>query len=200
MSSPASTPLASGLDVRFPVVLRRPRRFRVDRAETWPRVEGRLEFHEGELRYMPPCADEQGQVVFSLVTVLGPWVRKHREFIGGTNEQGMLLDGSVRAADGAVWRRDTLKGQVPGTFFRVPPVLAVEVAGQDEEAEVLREKARWYLEHGVTVVWLLFPGARSVEVLTVNEHHVLPQSKSIPAHPALPGLAPRVRDFFSQLD
>lgn len=192
--------LASGLELRFPVVLRRPRAFRFERPETWPRVDGRLEFHEGELRYMPPCADEQGQVVFSLVSVLGPWVRKHRDFIGATNEQGMLLDGSVRAADGAIWRRDTLADHVTGTFFRVPPVLAVEVAGQDEGAPELRAKAAWYLEHGVTVVWLIFPATRAVEVLTVNQHHELSKAKRLPAHPALPGLTPQVKDFFGQLD
>ena len=191
--------LAPELEVRLPVVLRPPRRFRFERLETWPRVEGRLEFHEGELRFTPPCADEQGQVVFSLVTVLGPWIRKHRDFVGSTNEQGVLLDGSVRAADGAIWRRDALADHVVGTFYRVPPVLAVEVAGQDEDSGVLREKARWYLEHGVTVVWLLFPATRGVEALTVHHHHVLAQGKSIPVHPALPGLSPRVRDFFDQL-
>lgn len=192
--------MVENLDVRFPVVLRPPRKFRFDRLETWPRVEGRLEFHEGELRYMPPCADEQGQVVFSLVAVLAPWVKKHREFVAGTNEQGMMLDGSVRAADGAIWRRDTLGAHKTGTVFRVPPVLAVEVAGQDEGAAQLRAKARWYLEHGVTVVWLLFPQTRVVEVLTVNEHVIVGRAKSLPPHPALPGLAPKVRDFYEQLD
>lgn len=182
------------------MVLRTPRQFKPERLETWPQVEGRLEFHEGELRYLPPCADEQGQVVFSLVSVLGPWVRKHRDFIAGTNEQGMLLDGSVRAADGALWRRDSLADHVRGTLFRAPPVLAIEVAGQDEDAGVLREKARWYLEHGVTVVWLVFPATRAVEVLTVHQHHVVSGGKGIPPHPALPGLTPRVRAFFEQLD
>lgn len=184
---------------REPVVLRQPRRFRLERPETWPHVEGRLEFHEGELRSLPPCVDEQGQVVFSLVSVLAPWIRRHREFVGATNEQGMLLDGSVRAADGAIWRRDTLAEHVSGTFYRVPPVLAVEVAGQDEGPDELREKAAWYLGRGVTVVWLLFPSTRTVEVLTVHHHHVVTKAKRLPAHPALPGLSPRASDFFAQL-
>ena len=54
----------------------------------------------------------------------------------------------------AVWRQ---RPQRWG-FRRQPPVLAVEVAGQDEDADTLREKARWYLGQEVPVVWIVLPG------------------------------------------
>ncbi len=201
MAHPAiSREVAPGVELRFPVVLRPPRRFDPARLETWPHVDGRLEFHEGQLRYMPPCADTQSLVVFSVVQLLGAWLRKHRQFVGGTNEAGMLLGGSVRAADGAVWRKDQLKGHVRGTLYRAPPVLAVEVAGADEDEQVLLDKARWYLDHGVTVVWLVLAERKQVLVCTTHETTRHSMGQHLPPHPALPGLAPSVRPFFEQLD
>ena len=49
----------------------------------------------------------------------------------GTNEAGMRLGDDSRGADAAIWRR--AKGDTyDGGFQRMPPVLAVEVAGRDE--------------------------------------------------------------------
>lgn len=148
---------------------------------------------------MPPFADTQGDVVFSINAVLAPWLKRNRRFLGATNEVGMLLAGSVRAADAALWRREDLSEHLRGTLRRVPPVLAVEVAGQDEDQETLSQKARWYLDHGVLVVWLVFPDSRSVQVVTHEATSRHTQREVLPSHAALPGLAPRVRLFFDQL-
>lgn len=198
MTPSALTELVPGLPLRFPVEVRPPRRFRADRLETWPKLEGRFEFHQGRLLYMPPCADTQSDVVFSINATLAGWLRRSRGFVAGTNEAGMMLAGSVRAADVAVWRRDSLTNHVPGTLRRVAPVLAVEVAGQDEDAAALREKAQWYLDHGVQVVWLVFPDTRSAEVVTIAGAQRCTARDRIPRHAALPGLAPAVRSFFAQ--
>lgn len=200
MSSTAPLELVPGLPVQYPVTLRTPRRFRADRPETWPRVDGRLEFHEGKLLYLPPCADTQSDVVFSINVVLGQWLKKNRDFVGATNEAGMLLQGSVRAADAAIWRRSDLGDHVRGTLRRVPPVLAVEVAGQDEDEAVLREKAAWYLGCGVNVVWLVFPATKNVVVLNAWGSERYTARDTLPKQPNLPGFAPRVAEFFSQLD
>src|SRR5439155_10169145 len=115
--------------VRFPVELTPPDGFDPARLEAWPRVEGRLEWVEGRLLYMPPCGARQQQTVADLVVTLGNWARSHPEFVVGTNDAGMRLgDASGRrrrlAANGTQRR--------PGGLPRVPPVLAAEVAGRDE--------------------------------------------------------------------
>jgi Uma2 family endonuclease len=191
MSSAVPLELVPGLPVRYPVTLRTPRRFRAERPETWPRVEGRL------------CADTQSDVVFSINVLLGQWLEKHRDFVGATNEAGLFLQGSVRAADAAVWRKSDksdLGAHVRGTLRRVPPVLAVEVAGQDEDEAVLTEKAAWYLGCGVNVVWLVFPESRSVVVVDAWRSERYTGKERLRKRPSLPGLAPRVSDFFAQLD
>src|SRR5439155_7582318 len=90
--------------------------------------------------------------------------RTHRDFVVASNEAGMILGGETRGADVAVWRRSEV-GDYVGRYRRVPPVLAVEVQGEMEDEEMLRAKARWYLAHGVVVVWLLFPAERRVLVV-----------------------------------
>lgn len=52
------------------------------------------------------------------------------------------------------WRRADL-GAYDGSLRRVPPVLAVEVAGADDgdSETALREKAKWFLHVGVSVLF-----------------------------------------------
>jgi Uma2 family endonuclease len=89
-------------------------------------------------------------------------------------------------------------GPPTGRFRRVPPVLAVEVAGVDDTVGFLTEKSRWYLDHGVEVVWLLIPASRSIRVLTPSGV-VEVVSDRVPGHPSLPGLEAPVEDLFRQL-
>jgi Uma2 family endonuclease len=184
--------------VRFPVELEPPEGFDPERPETWPKISGRLEFVDGRLLYMPPCGDRQQYTVTDVVIVLGSWVRAHRELVLGTNEAGLRLEGSTRAADAAVWRRADA-GPVTGGLQRHPPLLAVEVAGRFESERALTEKARWYLGVGVKVVWLILPESREVVVLTPAETWRGGSGARLPAHPELPDLAPAVDDFFIQL-
>lgn len=187
--------------VRFPVEMIPPEGFDEERLETWPTIAGRLEFVEGRLLYMPPCGDEQQDTVTDVVITLGSWVRHHTEYVLGTNEAGMRLSGATRAADAAIWKRSDL-GAYSGGLRKVPPVLAVEVAGDatsDTEA-ALRDKAHWYLSVGVRVVWIVLPQTRSLLVMTGGDVKRLDRDDTVPALDELPGLAPQVAELFVQLD
>jgi Uma2 family endonuclease len=184
--------------VRFPLELKVPPGFVADQPDTWPMVDGELEFVEGKLLYMPPSADRQQDTSVDVVTVLGTWRKSHREFIVAGNEAGMILGGETRAADAAVWRRDAV-GQYEGKYRRVPPALAVEVQGELEDEPMLRTKARWYLSHGVRVVWLLFPAEREMLVIHGAGERRLRAGERVPSHPDLPELAPDVSELFEQV-
>lgn len=185
--------------VRFPVEMIPPSGFDPAHAGTWPRVLGRLEFVDGRLWYMPPCGDEQQDVVADVVITLGGWVRRNPAFVLGTNGAGMRLQDATRAADAAIWRRADV-GAHTGGLRRQPPVLAVEVAGQDDTESYLRDKARWYLAVGVELVWLVLPQSREVVVITAQGESRHAHDATLASHPALPGLAPAVRELFVQLD
>lgn len=184
--------------IRFPVELIPPEGFDPERPPTWPKLDGRLEYVNGRLLYMPPCGDVQQDTVTDVVITLGAWVRTHPEFVLGTNEAGMRLHGDTRGADAAVWRRADL-GAYRGKLRRVPPLLAIEVAGEDEDEAALREKADWYLRNGVEVVWLVLPDSREVAVLTGAAEQRCSLGDTCPPHPSLPGLTPRVDEFFIQI-
>lgn len=184
--------------VKWPVELLPPSRFDPERLESWPHVEGRLEFYDGKLLYMPPCSDRQQDTVSDVVVTLGAFVRRVPGFVLGTNEAGMRLGGATRAADAALWRQADLGGYTGGVR-RVPPVLAVEVVGEDDGAGALREKARWYLSVGVAVVWLVDPAELSVTVIDSAGERRFAGEAQLPAHAELPGLTPSVRELFFQL-
>jgi Uma2 family endonuclease len=131
--------------------------------------------------------------------VLRSWSEQHSEFIVGGNEAGMKLGGDVRAADAAVWRAEGA-GERSGRARSVPPLLAVEVAGEDEEERVLGEKARWYLEHGVKLVWLVLPHTREVLVVSSAGTTRFGAGGHLPASELLPGLEPEVARFFARLE
>jgi Uma2 family endonuclease len=184
--------------VRFPVELIPPEGFDEERLETWPRIAGRLECVGGRLFYMPPSGDLQQDTTADVVMALGAWIRAHPRFVLGTNEAGMRLGGATRAADAAVWCRADLRGY-RGGLRRVPPVLAVEVAGQDETEDALRAKAVWYREVGVAMVWLVLPERREVVVFRGAHETRHLAGETLPADPELPDLAVRVDDLFTQL-
>ncbi len=186
--------------VRFPVEMVPPAGFDANRLETWPKVVGRLEYVDGRLLFMPPCGDFQQETVTDVVITLGAWVRRHPEFVLGTNEAGMRLGDATRAADAAIWRRADL-GAYDGSLRRVPPVLAVEVAGADEgdSETALRKKATWYLNVAVSVVWIVFPEQREVLVISSDQEARVSRDEKIEAHPALPGLSPQASELFVQV-
>ena len=184
--------------IRLPVELIPPEGFDPERLETWPKVAGRLEYVGGRLLYMPPCGEMQSYTVIDVATMLGLWVRAHPEFVAGTKEAGLLLQGDTRGLDAGVWRRRDV-GSPRHQFHRVPPVLAVEVAGEDEEEAILREKAAWYFVRGVAVVWIVLPELRELVVITQDGEHRYRVGETLAAHPALPDLTPGVDEFFVQI-
>lgn len=147
---------------------------------------------------MPPCGYRQGATVGDVVGVLSNWARMHPDFGYGTNEPGFRLGEDVRAADAAVWRRSDADPRWPGLNVSLP-ILAVEVGGRDEPAAMLREKAQFYLSHGVLVVWLVLPEECQVVVLTRDGDATFRPGEVLPAHPALPDLSPRVDDLLRQV-
>ncbi len=184
--------------IRFPVELIPPEGFDPARLDTWPKVDGRLEYVGGRLLYMSLCGDMQQDAVADVVGMLLQWVRAHPGLVVSTNEAGMILRGDARGADAAIFRRADV-GRYQHKFRRVPPILAVAVAGEDEDEAVLREKAGWYLARGVEVVWLILPEQREVVAITTDADQRYGVGETLAPHPALPDLTPRVDEFFVQI-
>ncbi len=182
----------------FPVEVVPPPGFDPDDLSTWPKDSGRYEFVDGRLLYMPPCGEEQGSVTAGVVMALASWSLSHPEFVVRTNEIGVSWGRNKRGIDVAIWRRANL-GPASDGFATVAPLLAVEVAGQNDREPYLRQKAAWYLANDVEIVWLVFPETREVIVPVAGQETRYGVGDTLAAHPALPGLEPLVADFFRQL-
>jgi Uma2 family endonuclease len=198
MSTPAAYEdwvIVPRIAIELPVELPAPDGFDPADPATWPVVHGRLEYVDGRLLYMPPCGGDQQRTAAGVVKDIAFWCDAHVEFVPGSNEAGMMLGDVVRGADAAIWRVRDVGPSAPG-FHRTPPVLAIEIAGKDEPAEGLLEKAVWYLDHGVEVVWVLIPATRTVLIRTPEGTTRVGPGERIPLHPSLPGLEPLVDDLF----
>jgi Uma2 family endonuclease len=148
--------------------------------------------------HMPPCGDTQQDVTGSVAGILDRWLDDHGEFTFGTKEAGVMLGEEVRGADAAVWLRSDVTPHTGG-YRTVPPILAVEVAGQDEGEIALRAKAGWYLDRGVKVVWIVLPDPRQILVARPGGESRFREGERLPPHPDLPGLEPEVGHFFRRL-
>lgn len=190
------SPVVELPDVVFPVQIGTPVGFDPGRIETWPPLEGRLEYVTGRLLYMPPTGGDQARTVSDVVMALASWAATHPEFAVCSNEAGMKLGDDVRAADVAVWRASELPGG--NELARTPPLLAVEVAGRDDGESSLREKARWYLERGVRAVWIVLPALREVVVATASGE-VRAGGGVLPSIDELPELSVRVKELVRQV-
>jgi SAM-dependent methyltransferase len=151
-----------------------------------------------QVPFMPPCGSAREDTVTDVVVTLGNWARAHPEFLLGTRGAAVQLEVSARPADAALWRREDLAAYVGG-LRRVPPVLAVEVAGRDESEEELREKAAWYLRKGVEAVWLVLCEAREVVAMAPSGARRVAADETLPEVPGLIGLKPRARELLHQL-
>jgi Uma2 family endonuclease len=83
---------------------------------------------------------------------------------------------------------------------RVPPLLAVEVAGRDDDRETLIDKAQWYRAHGVQTIWIVVPKTRTVTVVDARGTTDHASGTVLPEPDELPGLRVEVRTFFVQLE
>jgi Uma2 family endonuclease len=78
------------------------------------------------------------------------------------------------------------------------PDLVVEIKSPDESYASLREKAAYYLRQGVSVVWVLLPEKKSVEVYQGGrEPVVLTAEESLDGGEVLPNFRLSLADLFA---
>ena len=71
---------------------------------------------------------------------------------------------TLLAPDVAFFSHARLSQQPEDEFFSVMPDLAVEVASPSNTVPQLRRKARVYLDNGASLVWIVLPSQRGVDV------------------------------------
>lgn len=164
------------------------------------------ELVDGVLVKMSPTSWDHGSIVGNMSGALWQYVTQKRlgRILGA--ETGFILSQpdqpeTVLAPDVAFVQTSRIpQGQDMSKFQRVAPDLAVEVVSPDQYKPEMGAKARLYLEAGVRLVWVVWPGTRTVDVwrpgsdapaamLTIND--------SLDGLDVLPGFSYPLADLFS---
>lgn len=130
----------------------------------------RYDLVEGKLQRMSPAGFQHGKIALRIGRLLASYVEERGLGVVVGAETGFVLardPDTVLAPDAAFVRAERLppEGQQRG-FLEAAPDLAVEVVLPADRAGEVHDTAMRYLQAGVRLVWIVYPGQRSVAVYT----------------------------------
>jgi Uma2 family endonuclease len=172
-----------------------------------PAAQGPSELVRGEIRMMTPAGGRHGVATMTVVGLLWSHVRPRRLgqcFADNTGFQlhipGERTD-TVRAPDVAFVRADRMPpGGVTGGWMQGAPDLAVEVLSPSESTATTAAKRADYLAAGTSLVWIVDPDERTVDVYAGSEAaRRLRVGDTLDGAPVLPDFACTVDELFEGL-
>jgi len=125
------------------------------------------ELNEGELIVIPPPRPGHGDCQLTLGSALREFVVSHGLGKVYTESGYRLTPHTVRGPDVSFVRTSRL--QDPDEYFDGAPDLAVEIVSLGDDASDLREKIKQYLDAGTSVVWVVYPRSRQIEIHTPDK-------------------------------
>ena len=159
----------------------------------------RCELINGEVILMSPSSFRHGYVAARILHRLMGFVEDKGLGVICGAETGFILSrdpDTVRAPDAAFVRID--RDEIPQHgYLNGPPDLAVEGVSPDDRVREVDAKARFWIEKGTRLVWVLWPQTRSVTVYRPKgEPQVLHDDDALDGEDVLPGFSLRVGDIF----
>lgn len=161
----------------------------------------RYELVRGELVEMPPAGARHGNVAINLGTLLNAYVRAGdlgKVFAAETAFVLQRHPDTVRAPDAAFVSKERLpSGDLPEGFLEVVPDLVVEVVSPSDTAVDVQRKVEDWLHAGVRLVWVIYPGTRSVAVYrSLADIRLLTEADTLEGDSVLPGFSCLVAELF----
>ena len=177
-------------------------RLTLDEFLALPETEPASEYIDGEVVQKTMPTLDHGIVQRLLSFVLTLYLRAHP--IGEAGSE-------IRCIFGPAGRERTYVPDylfvAAGRFQRGPrplrgaPDLAVEILSPDDRMTRVMAKLRFYLRHGVRLVWLIDPERRTVTVLTPpNVTRILTEDETLDGDEVLPGFSCAVREILPPPD
>lgn len=162
-----------------------------------PETEPASELIDGEVRQKPMPTWDRGVIQRLLSFVLTLYLQSHP--IGEAGSEVRCIVGPAGGErplvpDFIFVRADRLRrGE---QHFHGAPDLAVEILSPDDRMTVVMEKVRFYLAHGVRLVWLIDPDRRTVTVMAPpGTTRILTEDEMLDGGDVLPGFACAVREI-----
>lgn len=126
----------------------------------------RRELVQREVREMAPARVRHGRAAMRLASLLNRHVTAERlgvVLVAGTGFRISRNPDTVRAPDVSFVARERVPtGGPPEGYWELAPDLAVEVVSSNDTAAGVQSKVQMWLESGVRLVWVVYPGTRLV--------------------------------------
>lgn len=133
----------------------------------WEQYAGQpYELVDGEAVYVAPAGLEASNIARRMGGLIGIFVDDNDLGWVTTADGGYKLDeDNLRAPDVAFISNERLDKQADKRKYgTTAPDLAVEVVSPTDRAADVQNKVRLYLERGVLLVWVVYPGTREVVI------------------------------------
>ena len=129
----------------------------------------RHELIKGELRTMAPPGDEHGAFTANITILIGQYIQEND--LGRVYaETGFQLErdpDTVLAPDFAFVKKERLSSLLKGYPFGAPELVVEVLSPGDRKGRVEEKTSRW-LGSGASVVWLVNPKNRNIEIRTAS--------------------------------
>ena len=166
-----------------------------------PETEPASELIDGEVVQKPLPTWDHGVIQRLLSFVLTLFLRAHPIGDGGSEIRCIFGPAGAErpyVPDFIFVRADRLQRREQ--HFHGAPDLAVEILSPDDRMTSVMDKLRFYLAHGVRLVWLIDPQRRTVMVMTPHVTRILTEDELLDGGEVLPGFSCAVRDVLPPPD
>ncbi len=159
------------------------------------------ELYRGELIKVSPSGGRHGQLSIKIGRLIEEFVAARKLGVVCGAETGFMLarnPDTVRAPDVSFVRQERIsKEGVPDGFWPFAPDLAVEVVSPSDSTKELSEKLKDYLDHGVPLIWVIYPKTKTVIVHTQNGLQKLQPGSTLDGGDVLPGFRCEISDLLA---
>lgn len=161
-----------------------------------------IELVDGEIIEMSKAGGLHGQITMLLSLKIANYVVDNVLGIVTSAETGFILernpDGrdTVRGLDIAFISAARAPGVLPDGLVEYAPDLAVEVISPSNKVADMHRKIRQLLAAGTTLVWIVHPETRTVEVHRRSGAVTLKAADTLSGGDVLPGFEIPVREIF----
>jgi Uma2 family endonuclease len=128
----------------------------------------RYELHEGELSVTPAPGIPHQRVVFSLVLIIGTYVRATGRGEVFVSPVDCIMSDTTVVQPDLVYVDDSRLGMLSDRAVEGGPTLAVEVLSPFTQRIDRRRKMALYAAHDVTWYWIADPLARTIEAYRLD--------------------------------